>query len=63
MQGMALCSIMRSSKPSGNLENPDFYLPAEGSHGREALVGAADDIILRKRGVEFVDGTAPGLPR
>ena len=24
-------------------------------------LGAADDTILRKRGVEFVDGTAPGF--
>ena len=28
---------------------PDFWL------------GAADDVILRKRGIEFVDGTAPGF--
>ena len=25
-------------------------------------LGAADDVILRERGIEFVDGTAPGLP-
>ena len=24
-------------------------------------LGAADDVIMRKRGVEFVDGTAPGF--
>ncbi|MEW6351122.1 MAG: acetyl-CoA decarbonylase/synthase complex subunit alpha/beta [Thermodesulfobacteriota bacterium] len=43
------------------LENPDFYLPAEDPTEDKLWLGAADDIILRKRGVEFVDGTAPGF--
>ncbi len=43
------------------LENPDFYLPTEDPTEDKLWLGAADDIILRKRGVEFVDGTAPGF--
>lgn len=43
------------------LEDPDFYLPAEDPTEDKPWLGAADDIILRKRGVEFVDGTAPGF--
>jgi acetyl-CoA synthase len=45
------------------LNEPDFYLPQEDpdlENGRLWL-GAADDTILRKRGVEFVDGSAPGF--
>ncbi len=43
------------------LEDPDFYLPAEDPTEDKLWLGAADDVILRKRGVEFVDGTAPGF--
>jgi acetyl-CoA synthase len=43
------------------LEEPDFYLPAEDPTDEKLWLGAADDVILRKRGVEFVDGTAPGF--
>ena len=43
------------------LEDPDFYLPAEDPTEDKPWLGAADDVILRKRGVEFVDGTAPGF--
>ncbi len=43
------------------LEEPDFYLPAEDPTEDKMWLGAADDVILRKRGVEFVDGTAPGF--
>jgi acetyl-CoA synthase len=43
------------------LEEPDFYLPAEDPTDDKLWLGAADDVILRKRGVEFVDGTAPGF--
>jgi len=43
------------------LEKPAFYLTGE-EPGDDALwLGAANDVILRKRGVEFVDGTAPGF--
>jgi len=43
------------------LEQPDFYIQGEDPSDSNIWLGAADDIILRKRGVEFVDGTAPGF--
>jgi acetyl-CoA synthase len=43
------------------LEAPDFYTKTEDPSNGNLWLGAADDIILRKRGVEFVDGTAPGF--
>jgi len=43
------------------LEQPDFYTKSEDISERSIWLGAADDVILRKRGVEFVDGTAPGF--
>ena len=43
------------------LEDPIPYLIAEDCDEDHLWLGAADDIILRKRGVEFVDGTAPGF--
>ncbi len=43
------------------LEQPDFYTKREDITDNNIWLGAADDIILRKRGIEFVDGTAPGF--
>lgn len=45
------------------VEDPDFYYPHEDPdiENGKIWLGAADDIIMRKRGVEFVDGTAPGF--
>jgi len=45
------------------LDQPDFYLPEEDPdiEAGKIWVGPADDTILRKRGVEFVDGSAPGF--
>jgi acetyl-CoA synthase len=43
------------------LEQPDFYTKTEDISDHKIWLGAADDVILRKRGVEFVDGTAPGF--
>jgi len=43
------------------LEQPDFYLRGEDIGDSNIWLGAADDVILRKRGIEFVDGTAPGF--
>ncbi|WP_456432756.1 acetyl-CoA decarbonylase/synthase complex subunit alpha/beta [Thermosulfuriphilus sp.] len=43
------------------LEDPDFYTKTEDPVGDRIWLGAADDVIFRKRGVEFVDGTAPGF--
>ena len=45
------------------VEDPDFYLVSEEvdlDRGKIWL-GAAEDTVFRKRGVEFVDGTAPGF--
>jgi acetyl-CoA synthase len=44
------------------LETPDFYA-ADREDPTESTIwlGAANDVIFRKRGVEFVDGTAPGF--
>jgi acetyl-CoA synthase len=46
------------------VDNPDFYQPEVEDPDIEngkLWLGAADDKIMRKRGVEFVDGTAPGF--
>lgn len=43
------------------LKEPDFYLQGEEVTEDKIWLGAADDIIMRKRGIEFVDGTAPGF--
>jgi acetyl-CoA synthase len=46
------------------VEEPDFYQPSVEDPDIEngkIWLGAADDAIMRKRGVEFVDGTAPGF--
>ncbi|MFH1650651.1 MAG: CO dehydrogenase/CO-methylating acetyl-CoA synthase complex subunit beta, partial [Chloroflexota bacterium] len=43
------------------LEEPDFYVLGEEVSDKNIWLGAADDVIMRKRGVEFVDGTAPGF--
>jgi len=43
------------------LESPDFYTKIEDPVNGNIWLGAADDVIMRKRGVEFVDGTAPGF--
>lgn len=46
------------------VDDPDFYQPSvedpDVDNGK-IWVGAADDTIMRKRGVEFVDGSAPGF--
>jgi len=43
------------------LADPDFYVRGEDVTDDNIWLGAADDVILRKRGIEFVDGTAPGF--
>jgi acetyl-CoA synthase len=43
------------------LETPEFYTKTEDPTNESIWLGAADDVIFRKRGVEFVDGTAPGF--
>ncbi len=43
------------------LKEPNFYTKQEDPSDDNLWLGAADDVILRKRGIEFVDGTAPGF--
>jgi acetyl-CoA synthase len=44
------------------LEEPDAYAAnSEDPTDATIWLGAANDVIFRKRGVEFVDGTAPGF--
>ncbi len=43
------------------IDDPSAYAPGEDPTDKTIWLGAADDVILRKRGVEFVDGTAPGF--
>jgi acetyl-CoA synthase len=43
------------------LEEPNCYTQGEDPLPDNIWLGAADDVIMRKRGVEFVDGTAPGF--
>ena len=43
------------------VDDPNVYVQGEDPTDDNIWLGAADDVILRKRGVEFVDGTAPGF--
>ncbi len=43
------------------LNSPNYYTKTEDPTADNIWLGAADDVIFRKRGVEFVDGTAPGF--
>lgn len=43
------------------LNEPNFYTKTEDPLDSNLWLGAADDVIFRKRGVEFVDGSAPGF--
>lgn len=42
------------------LREPGYY-GAPAPQGAVTWLGAADDTVLRKRGIQFVDGTAPGF--
>lgn len=42
-------------------QDPLPYLMAANPDEENLWLGAADDIIMRERGIEFVDGTAPGF--
>ncbi len=42
-------------------QDPLPYLPESHPRDGQLWLGAANDIILRERGIEFVDGTAPGF--
>ncbi len=45
------------------IEDPGFYLTSEeiDEASGKIWLGAAEDVIFRKRGIEFVDGSAPGF--
>lgn len=43
------------------LNDSNLYTATEDPTAESYWLGAADDVIFRKRGVEFVDGTAPGF--
>ncbi|QTA80944.1 Acetyl-CoA decarbonylase/synthase complex, subunit beta [Desulfonema limicola] len=61
--GMAALFAFEIDEAIRYLEDPDFYHVSEETdidNGRIWL-GAAEDTIFRKRGVEFVDGSAPGF--
>lgn len=59
--GMATLFLQEMEEAMRYINDPDFYVQSEDPSESNIWVGAADDIILRKRGVEFVDGTAPGF--
>jgi acetyl-CoA synthase len=42
-------------------QKPLPYLPETNPRDGHLWLGAANDVILRERGIEFVDGTAPGF--
>ncbi len=41
--------------------DPLPYLPEANPNNGKLWLGAANDVIMRERGIEFVDGTAPGF--
>ncbi|MCD6561906.1 MAG: CO dehydrogenase/CO-methylating acetyl-CoA synthase complex subunit beta [Deltaproteobacteria bacterium] len=62
--GMGAILALEIKEALRYLNEPDFYLASEEDIDIDAgkiWLGAADDVILRKRGVEFVDGSAPGF--
>jgi acetyl-CoA synthase len=59
--GMATLFAEEIEEALRYLEQPDFYFTGEDPPEDRLWVGAADDVILRKRGIEFVDGSAPGF--
>jgi acetyl-CoA synthase len=61
--GMATLFAEEISEAIRYLEDPNFYLVSEDIDEASGKIwlGAAEDTVFRKRGVEFVDGTAPGF--
>jgi acetyl-CoA synthase len=52
------CEIIESLR---YILEPGFYTETDAPTADNLWLGAADDVIMRERGVEFVDGTAPGF--
>jgi len=61
--GMAAILAEEIGEAIRYVEDPGFYLQGEDCdlENGKLWLGAADDVIMRKRGVEFVDGSAPGF--
>lgn len=61
--GMAALFAFEIEEALRYLNDPDFYLHSEDVDldAGKIWLGAADDTVFRKRGVEFVDGSAPGF--
>ena len=59
--GMATFFVEEMVEAIKYLENPNIYVNGEDPIDGNIWLGAASDLIFRKRGVEFVDGTAPGF--
>ncbi len=62
--GMATLFAFELQEALKILKNPDVYLPSAEEIDEDSgkiWMGPADDVIMRKRGVEFVDGSAPGF--
>ncbi|MEE4355910.1 MAG: acetyl-CoA decarbonylase/synthase complex subunit alpha/beta [Desulfococcaceae bacterium] len=61
--GMAALFAFEIDEALRYLEEPDFYFVSEETDPENGKIwlGAAEDTIFRKRGVEFVDGSAPGF--
>jgi acetyl-CoA synthase len=61
--GMAAILAYEIKEGLRAVTDPEFYIPQEDPdiEAGKIWVGPADDIVLRKRGVEFVDGSAPGF--
>ncbi len=61
--GMAALFAFEIEEALRYLNEPDYYSPTEevDLDAGKIWLGAADDTVFRKRGVEFVDGSAPGF--
>ncbi len=59
--GMATLFAQELIEAIRYVEDPEYYQGGEDITPEKIWLGAADDVILRKRGVEFVDGSAPGF--
>lgn len=59
--GMATLFAYDMEEALKYLETPIPYVLGEDPTDDNIWLGAADDVIMRKRGVEFVDGSAPGF--
>lgn len=58
--GMAALFADEIIEATKYIENPPYTMTSSPTEDNLWL-GAADDVIMRKRGIEFVDGTAPGF--